>query len=89
MNIDTSDTHKYGEILIYDNNENFVTVGPINGDEDTPNYKFARIIASSKDICDAASSLLTSIRDYQVSNNVLDKIVRLEHLLNKTEGDAA
>ena len=43
--IDTSDTHKYGEIWIVDDAGNIVlTVHPVNGDEDSPNYGFAKKI---------------------------------------------
>ena len=43
--LDTSDTHKYGEIWIAnERGEIILTVHPIDGDEDSPNYNFAKKI---------------------------------------------
>lgn len=43
--IDTSDTHKYGEIwIVNEKGDIILTVHPINGDEDSPNHSFAEKI---------------------------------------------
>lgn len=60
--LDTSDTHKYGEILIVsEGREDYITVGPKDGDEDKPNYEMAHLIAAAPDLYEALENVLSEI----------------------------
>ena len=55
--LDTSDTHKYGEILLVgENREDYITVGPKGGDEEAPNYELAKKIAVVHEMYEALAS---------------------------------
>ena len=57
--LDTSDTHKYGEILVVgEGREDYITVGPKNGDEDQPNYAMAHLIAAAPDLYEALEKIM-------------------------------
>ncbi len=87
--LDTSDTHKYGEILLVgENGEDYITVGPKDGDEDKPNYEMAHLIAAAPDLYEALKNLVGELKDYNVSSSVLDAIEVSIAALAKARGEA-
>lgn len=56
--LDTSNTHKYGEILLVgENREDYITVGPKDGDEDAPNYDVAKVVSVALEMYEQISLL--------------------------------
>ena len=87
--LDTSDTHKYGEILVVgEGREDYITVGPKDGDEDKPNYEMAHLIAAAPDLYEALDRLVGEIKDYHVSSSVLDAIEASIYAIAKALGEA-
>lgn len=58
IRLDTSDTHKYGEILIHSEKGEVCTVHPIDGDEDTPNFPACHLIAAAPDLYESLKTLI-------------------------------
>lgn len=55
IRLDTSDTHKYGEILLHSEKGAICTVHPIDENEDVPNFPLSHLIAAAPDLYEALS----------------------------------
>lgn len=61
IRLDTSDTHKYGEILLHSEEGEICTVYPIGGDEDSPNYPLCHLIAAAPELYEALDAVMHEI----------------------------
>lgn len=90
--LDTSDTHKYGEILLVgENREDYITVGPKDGDEDAPNYEMAHLIAATPDLYEAlkgASELINRILKGDDWGAIEEYYIEAMDALAKARGEA-
>lgn len=87
--LDTSDTHKYGEILVVgEGREDYITVGPKGGDEDQPNYAMAHLIAAAPELYEALEKIVTAAIDYDDANSLCFLGERLMPILAKARGEA-
>lgn len=63
IRLDTSDTHKYGEILLHSEKGAICTVHPIDENEDMPNFPLSHLIAAAPDLYEALSVLVDTLSD--------------------------
>ena len=63
IRLDTSDTHKYGEILLHSEKGAICTVPPIDENEDMPNFTLCHLIAAAPDLYVELSSVVQCLTD--------------------------
>lgn len=61
IRLDTSDTHKYGEILLHSEKGEVCTVYPIDGEENEPNFPACHLIAAAPDLYKALAEVMSEI----------------------------
>lgn len=87
IRLDTSDTHKYGEILLHSDKGEICTVYPIDGNEDMPNFPLCHLIAAAPDLYDALEDMI-AIMETDGRSYVRDASSKARAALAKARGEA-
>lgn len=88
IRLDTSDTHKYGEILIHSEKGEICTVHPIDENEDMPNFPLCHLIAAAPELYEALDNLIKTLSERGVELDCMSTPTPLINLLNTEKEEA-